>query len=416
MEEYRNHTFQAECKILRELMEAPEEIPSTRQVLRAEMFQDSHAREVWKTLCDTFDAGSVIDVVTLYGRAPEKNWYQDQILGLTPSCSPMVIQEYAAAIRSGYDSLKVLELAERLRVEAARGTTAPEALAILHEYEEEATAAADAGRVRSLSDTFNELLNELQAARGCVATGFPSLDLATYGGFEAGNLVIIAARPSVGKTALALHLARTMAEDGKRVLFFSLEMTATELTKRLCLGTGRVRAKDFRREAPNWQSIEDAGKTFDKLQVFVDDTSRRLEDIRAALVLENSRRGLDVAFVDYLGLVQSGKDERIPQYLKIAAITGQLKQLAKELQIPVILLCQLNRDAAKEDRDPELYDLRDSGAIEQDADIVIMLDTENEESRRLTAFVKKNRNGRRNFSFELETNETHTQFKEIEQL
>ena len=69
-------------------------------------------------------------------------------------------------------------------------------------------------------------------------------------------MLIIAARPSVGKTALALHLARTMAENGKRVLFFSLEMTATELTKRLCLGTGRVRAIDFRREAPNWQSIE----------------------------------------------------------------------------------------------------------------------------------------------------------------
>lgn len=415
--EYRSHTFEAECKLIRELAAAPENIPDIRAAVRADMFQDSNARELWKTLCGLFDAGeiSAINEITLYHRAPNKNWYQDNILALSASCSTFAIREYAAAIVSGYESMKVLELAGKLTAAAVRGTTAPEALEILHKYEREAAASAPlTGRAVSIQDAFNELCDELQSGRGCVPTGFPSLDAATYGGLEDGNLVIIAARPSVGKTALALHLARGMAAAGKRVVIYSLEMTRTELVKRISIGTGAARAIDYKRDAPNWNALEKSASVFEKWPIFVDDTSRRLEDIRAEMVLEKNRRGLDIAFVDFLGLVRSPKGDNTPQYLRIEDIVIQMKELAKELRIPVVLLCQLNREAEKEGRDPQLFDLRDSGAIEQAADIVIMLQAEDEESRRITALVEKNRHGRKKFRIDLERNESYTQFWEVE--
>ena len=414
MEDYRNHTFEAECRLLCELAASPADLPTIRQSVRAEMFQDNHTRQLWRILCDLFDEGAPIDSIILYQRAPEKNWYQENILNLTPSGSFLALEEYAAALVSGYQSGRVYALAEKLREEAVRGTTATRAMEIIGEYENDLAATAQPGRKTiSAVEAYNNLCEELQAGRGCVPTGFPSLDLATYGGFEDGNLVIIAARPSVGKTALSLFLARNMAAAGKRVVFFSLEMTAPELIKRICIGTGCVQAKDFRREALNWQAIEKAAATFEKVPLFINDTARRLEDIRAEMVLESSRHGLDAVFVDYLGLVRSSKDDRTPQYLKIAEITGRMKELAKELHIPVILLCQLNREADKAGREPQLFDLRDSGAIEQDADIGIMLHQEEEASRRISVLVEKNRHGRKDFRFELERNESYTRFEEI---
>ncbi len=414
MEDYRNHTFEAECRLLCELAASPADLPTIRQSVRAEMFQDNHTQQLWRILCDLFDEGAPIDSIILYQRAPEKNWYQENILNLTPSGSFLALEEYAAALVSGYQSGRVYALAEKLREEAVRGTTATRAMEIIGEYENDLAATAPPGRKTiSAVEAYNNLCEELQAARGCVPTGFPSLDLATYGGFEDGNLVIIAARPSVGKTALSLFLARNMAAAGKRVVFFSLEMTAPELIKRICIGTGCVQAKDFRREALNWQAIEKAAATFEKVPLFINDTARRLEDIRAEMVLASSRHGLDAVFVDYLGLVRSSKDDRTPQYLKIAEITGRMKELAKELHIPVILLCQLNREADKAGREPQLFDLRDSGAIELDADIVIMLHQEEEASRRISVLVEKNRHGRKDFRFELERNESYTRFEEI---
>lgn len=415
MENYRNHTFEAECNLLSELASAPEYLPEIRKVLRAELFHNKNARQVWETLCHLFDTGADINPIILYGQAPDKNWYKDNILPILATQSGKTIREYAAAIRSGYESEKVYNLADKLRTAALRGTDTTEAREMITAYEDEAKASApQVGRMRSALEAFNELCEELESGKGCVPTGFPSLDLATYGGFEDGNLVIIAARPSVGKTALALHLARTMAEAGKRVAFFSLEMTRPELIKRICIGTDCVRAIDFRRDKLNYPAIEAAGKIFNNLTLYIDDKSKRLEDIRAGMVLENSRRGLDIVFVDYLGLVRSSLDDRTPQYLKIGDITGQMKELAKELHIPVVLLCQLNREADKEGVEPRLHNLRDSGSIEQDADIVIILHQENESSSRIAALVEKNRHGRRDFRFDLEQNESHTRFWEIQ--
>ncbi len=417
--EYRCHTFEAECRLIKELAAAPECIPEARAALRAEMFQDTQTRQLWQTLCDTFDAdgADAIDEITLYQRAPEKNWYRSNIIDLpAASLSLEKRQSYAAAIRSGFESLKAFELAEKLSAAASRGTTSTEIFEILRAYETEATATApQAARAVSIADAFEDLLAELNTGQGAISTGIPSLDRATYGGLEAGNLAIIAARPGIGKTALALHLARGIAAAGKRVLFFSLEMTRVELVKRFCIGAGAARANDFRRDDPNFEAIGAAGRLFKNKDwpLFVDDTSRRLEDIRAGMVLAKNRRGLDIVFVDYLGLVRSSKDDRTPQYLKIEDIVIQMKRFAQELSIPVVLLCQLNREAEKESREPRLSDLRDSGAIEQAADLVVLLHCADEASRRIVARVEKNRHGPKNFDIELERNESYTHFVEI---
>ena len=123
-----------------------------------------------------------------------------------------------------------------------------------------------------------------------------------------------------------------------------------------------------------------------------------------------SRRGqCDIAFVDYLGLIDTA-DKKIPLYQQIAEITGTMKVTAKRLRIPIVLLCQLNRDAAKDDCDPDLYHLRDSGSIEQDADIVLMLRRNQDD---LDILVRKNRHGDSNVRIKLGTNITRTNYHEL---
>ena len=145
----------------------------------------------------------------------------------------------------------------------------------------------------------------------------------------------------------------------------------------------------------------------------VSDICIELEDFYDGTVTDETLEHVDIVFVDYLGLVRSSKDDRTPQYLKIEDIVIQMKRFAQELSIPVVLLCQLNREAEKESREPRLSDLRDSGAIEQAADLVVLLHCADEASRRIVARVEKNRHGPKNFDIELERNESYTHFVEI---
>ena len=212
-----------------------------------------------------------------------------------------------------------------------------------------------------------------------VPSGYKDLDADT-GGLQPGELVIVAARPSMGKTALALNIARNAAvEHHKKVAIFSLEMTKRSLTLRLLASEGQVNFTNFRKgygNADAYRRIQAAANRLAGAQFWMDDTGMiTILEIKAKCRRLKSEHGLDLVMVDYLQLAH-GNTPTQRKDLEIAEISHGLKSLAKELDIPVIALSQLNRGPEQRDPDkrrPNMGDLRESGAIEQDADVIAFI-------------------------------------------
>ena len=249
---------------------------------------------------------------------------------------------------------------------------------------------------------------EMLMARGGDLTGLPTgysaLDSMT-GGLQPGDLFIIAARPSMGKTALALNLARNVAATGgKSVAVFSLEMTTQSLVMRLLASEAKVDASAFRNgfiTVESRDALADAAARLAEADIWIDDTpAATVLEMRAKCRRMHAQRGLDLVIVDYLQLAHGDSNTQSREQ-EISEISRGLKGLAKELNIPVIALSQLNRgpETRKDDKRPILADLRESGAIEQDADIIGFIyrdvvynpDTEHPELAEL--LIRKQRNG-----------------------
>lgn len=270
-------------------------------------------------------------------------------------------------------------------------------------------------RVRSTHSTIRDIMDELyeslceMAATGSdggLRTGFPGLDRRTLG-LRAGQMVVIGARPGVGKTSLCLNLATNMAHDGVTVALFSLEMSKEEVGQRLLATRSGVSLSSIRSGKilqSEWQAILDSVSDIRELPILVDDaTGTTVTEIRAKArrMLHGATCG--VVIVDYLQLMSGGG-----RYESRATAVGEMsrgmKVMAKELGVPVIALSQLNREVeGRQNRRPQLSDLRESGSIEQDADIVILLDrsmTPQEAERKdrpdegvTSMIVAKNRSG-----------------------
>lgn len=213
-----------------------------------------------------------------------------------------------------------------------------------------------------------------------VLSGFRDLDGMTYG-FHAGQMIVLAARPSVGKTSLAMNFAEhaMLPAEGRSpsgVLVFSLEMTSEDLAMRLICCRSRVDMKRIRDRVASKGDMEDIVTTAKELKsspLWIDDNaSSTILDIRAKARRLHTKSPLGLVVVDYLQLIR-GADPRMPREQQIADISRGMKGMAKELGIPVVVLSQLNRESEKENRDPRISDLRESGSIEQDADVVLLL-------------------------------------------
>ena len=226
------------------------------------------------------------------------------------------------------------------------------------------------------------------------SSGLPCVDQ-VLGGMFNNDLIILAARPSIGKTAMAVQLGMNVASSYGRVLMVSLEMSQTDIAMRLIARNSGVPMNELR----NAKTMEE--REFQRIGVAVEDlqavqmsmlASRNVTagKIRAAAKLQRSMTGLEMVIVDYIGLVKAA-DFRKPRWEQISEISSQLKDLAMELEIPVVVLCQLNRTADKEK--PMLSHLRDSGSIEQDADVVMLLHREDRTSTEATLDIAKNRQG-----------------------
>lgn len=232
-----------------------------------------------------------------------------------------------------------------------------------------------------------------------IVTHLPWLNGVLDGGFRAGQLVIVAARPSVGKTTLAMNFAYHAGQKGKTTAIFSLEMGADQLWKKIAAIDSGVDLSKFASgfDTENDRNLLKKGlNNISKLPIHVDDdSSQSIARIRSACKLLKRRGNLDSVVVDYCGLL-TPDDRGMPREQQVAHISRTCKIIAKELECVVFLVCQLNRESEKAKTEPGMHNLRESGAIEQDADMVILLHREilSDDPEKCAVIVAKNRFGR----------------------
>jgi replicative DNA helicase len=233
-----------------------------------------------------------------------------------------------------------------------------------------------------MKETTREVVERAEKAqRGEMAgipTGLADLNRAIYG-WQPSDLIVIAARPGMGKTAFALHFSKFAAKSRASVCIFSLEMKDTRLSQRLILGNGGIdqdNMKSGKMTGIDWDAYHKSITELENLPIYIDDTASANVRYISAVARNKARRGeCQLIVIDYLQLVESPQENGYGQKNRereVAEISRSLKKLAKETNVPVILLCQLNRGVeSRQDKTPMLSDLRESGAIEQDADMVI---------------------------------------------
>ncbi|MFY4712186.1 replicative DNA helicase [Burkholderia glumae] len=255
-----------------------------------------------------------------------------------------------------------------------------------------------------LSPVVNQMDQEHQGnAPLATTTGYRELDFKLGGGMRGGDLIVIAARPSMGKTALAQGIAEYVAQAQGTALIFSLEMPGTQLTQRAIARQGSIQLRNVRNGShmtdADWPKLTNVVGYLSDLPLMIDETpGLSMAEIASRARSVKRKHGLKLIVVDYLQLMTGGTDER--HDLRIASYSGGLKMLAKQLDVPVIALSQLNRQLEQRpNKRPIMADLRDSGAIEQDADTIIFLyrdevyHEDSPEAGTAEAIIAKQRNG-----------------------
>lgn len=386
--------LQSERMILGAVLDDPSCFESIE--LADEDFQDAECRLVWAKMRAIIDAGKRPDLTLLGSELPERVKFLSELNPITAANASY----YAERIRECSKRRGIVALMRKAK-ELIDGPIDAVLEAIEAGLVElQGQDRRDLRMLRDLLDPAMELIQErykLQGRPPGIETGFRRLD-APLGGLRKGNLVIIGGRPSMGKTALALSMALHMATHDVRVGFFSLEMSAEQLVIRALASIGRINSQSLasgRMTEADFAKILDAGSVLQRAMVVIDDTP----NIALALLKNRARRmkrfGVDVVFVDYLTLIRHG-DARTPRWERVGDVSKNLKQLARELDIPIVALSQVGRDA--EDRMPTLSDLRQSGEVEEDADVVLLMHrdrkaAEDEQDYTTQIDIAKNRHG-----------------------
>ena len=405
----------------------PESLPDFTAIVDESMFTSEARIYIWKTIVWMFNTGQTIDLVTLTARTG--NFFIDEVVTKSYEAStPYTAIQHAVQLRASATRRRAYMSAMSL----IQAVTKPEAgeldvfehaqkLVMDVQGENPIVAEADMSSVLKTIDAEIKVNKENtdSGKRTRVPTGFNKLDFLTYGGFGPGQLIILAARPSIGKTAIMLQMAKSAAKAGFPATIFSLEMTKDELGKRLLFSTGKVKPIEVATGYVNEYGYKPAIEELKDLPLYINDESRTLAGLLSRIIVSVSQKRCGIAFIDYLGLINIDETGRMPLNQQLAKATKELKNLAKRQRIPIVVLAQLNRDAAKEDVAPELYHLKDSGAIEQDADIVLMLDNEkriesdSQQRPNINMWVRKNRQYRRDIKITLEPNDSYSAFREV---
>ena len=382
------HSLEAEEALLGSALLSRDAVSRLMEEVRPADFYSPSNQTVYEAMKGLFDTGKPIDTVTV-----------SELIFKDSKNSTSINASYIARLVDNVPSSAnferyieiVLEHSHRRKLLKASGRIELLAMAMdkeIHSVLDEAeqtifTASDDAigdGLV-GVTDVLEGAIERIEEIenRGTGLSGLPTYftDLDNYlSGLQEGNLAVIASRPSMGKSSLALNIGTNVAKEGKVVAFFSLEMTKEELVQRVLFSEAKVTSGDARKGQlgpEKWSRVVEAASKVNNLPLYFDDAPVITStDIRAKSRRLKSAKNLDLIIVDYLQLMQSSSGDNRQQ--EIAEISRNLKNLARELKVPILALSQLNRAAeAREDKRPRLGDLRESGAIEQDADIVMML-------------------------------------------
>lgn len=407
-----------ECQVLAELIGNPEYIPTAIGSLTNDSFTLKECQELFGVLVKMYEGRETIDAITVSQRV-DRDFFFKRIIPLNSLASEMGIMSHCVVLRDLTRRRRLFfACMEGMKLSTSPAENEDEILAFPDKIAREMEKDAHNESTKSITQAINNLGDTLQKGENKrVPMGFPSLERLTYGGFTPGNLIVLAARPSVGKTAVMLQMARSSALSSFPSLALSLEMTNEELAQRMILSTGRVNAMDFVWGNVNWEDFDNAASCFNNAPLYLDDTPQTLDEVCSAITLAVHNGQCKIAYIDYLQLMSSS-EKNDSLYRQVTEMTKRLKKLAKRLKIPIVLLCQLNRNNVSENRPPQMHDLRDSGSIEQDADIVLMLDRLKDEQEQYTSkvnmYVRKNRGGLAgNITIALESDPTYTNFREI---
>lgn len=383
------YSLEAEQAVLGCLLIDPECLQSVVEELKSECFYVPQHREIFKaierldSLGQKYDALIVLEQLKndgVYDDAGGKN-YLAQLAAAVPSTAN--VMAYAKIVKENFILRSLIRTAQRIEDEAFSQENNADSILDAAEQSiydirqgRETNGPAKLGNI-IMDEVYEDLRKKNSPDREKylgIPSGFSDLDKFTTG-FNKSDLVLIGARPGMGKTSFALNVARNMAVAGRKVVFFSLEMSREQLAQRVLATEARVEGHKFRTgliEPDEWNRIGEAAFALSNLELYFDDTTT----ITVPLMKARARRmqGVDCIVVDYLQLMTSTKrtENRVQE---VTDITRNLKLMAKELHIPVIVCSQLNRstDARGKAHRPQLSDLRESGSIEQDADIVLML-------------------------------------------
>jgi replicative DNA helicase len=384
--------IEAEQSVLGAIIFDNEALPKALEILSPEDFYRDNHRKLYSAMIELFEKNEPIDIVTLTDHL-RKNGLLDSIGGISylSSLANAVptsanIRHHAKIVREKAILRSLIQVSTQIASKVYEDSTDADEMVdyaerLIFNIADKRTKTTFFSLRNIINDTFKmieHLYSKKEAITG-IPSGFKDLDVLTSG-FQPGDLIIVGGRPGMGKTAFALNIAQHVGIELKEpVAIFSLEMSKEQLAMRMLCAESMVNASYVRKgfiSKQDWPKLTKAAGKLADAPIFIDDSSAiTVLDVRAkARRLKKERGGLSLIVVDYLQLMKSrGNFERREQ--EISDISRALKALAKELKIPVIALSQLNRAVEQRggDKRPGLADLRESGAIEQDADVIIFL-------------------------------------------
>ncbi len=405
------HNEEAETSILGAIMIDKDAIVAVAEFLRSEHFYNPHHGSIYEALLELYEERQPIDIITLKEKLKSKKLlskvggagYLTELVNGVPTSAH--IEQYAKIVKDNYTKRELISSATKIAEEAF----GEEGLAAeILDKAEQSIFSLSQKHLRqvfipvkdALAESFDrldELHKQVGSLRG-VPTGFKDLDN-TLAGMQNSNLLILAARPGVGKSTLALNIAQNVTvKDNLPVGIFSLEMSKEELVDRLLVAQADIdawRLKTGRLDEDDFTKLSEAMGILAEAPLYIDDTpALSILEMRTKARRLMAEHNLRLLVVDYLQLMRSTR-ERESRVWEVSDISQGLKNLARELKIPVLAISQLSRAVEQRGRKrPQLADLRESGAIEQDADVVMFLWREDDEDmENIELEVAKHRNG-----------------------